>query len=217
MKILFTGFTPFGGDTVNPSWDVLQDEPFNIPGVEIACRRLPVSFRRAVPLLEQYIDIEKPDMVIALGQAGGINGLRIERIGINLLDARIPDNDGYQPVDLAAAEGSAPAYFSTVPVKRMAEAVIAEGIPCDVSYSAGTFVCNQVLYGILHYASVRNLTLTGGFIHIPYSLEQAAQKKGSPGMSGRDVRRGLKAAIKACLAEEESTAAGKKEIFGTLY
>ena len=146
MKILVTGFEPFGSHHSNPSWDAVEALPEEIEGVQIVKRNLPVSFRRFSAPLEAAIEEERPDGLICVGLAGGENKVSVERVGINLMEARIPDNDGFQPFDTPICPDGDTAYFSTLPVKRMAKAVESRGIACCVSYSAGTFVCNAALY-----------------------------------------------------------------------
>ena len=155
MKILVTGFEPFGSHRSNPSWDAVEALPEEIEGVQIVKRKLPVSFRRFSAPLEAAIEEERPDGLICVGLAGGEDKVSVERVGINLMEARIPDNDGFQPFDTPIRPDGDTAYFSTLPVKRMAKAVESRGIACCVSYSAGTFVCNAALYTGLYLSSRR--------------------------------------------------------------
>ena len=169
MKILVTGFEPFGSHHSNPSWDAVEVLPEEIEGVQIVKRKLPVSFRRFSAPLEAAIEEERPDGLICVGLAGGEDKVSVERVGINLMEARIPDNDGFQPFDTPICPDGDTAYFSTLPVKRMAKAVESRGIACCVSYSAGTFVCNAALYTGLYLSSRRYHFMKCCFIHVPYA------------------------------------------------
>ena len=175
MKILVTGFEPFGSHRSNPSWDAVEALPEEIEGVQIVKRKLPVSFRRFSAPLEAAIEEERPDGLICVGLAGGEDKVSVERVGINLMEARIPDNDGFQPFDTPIRPDGDTAYFSTLPVKRMAKAVESRGIACCVSYSAGTFVCNAALYTGLYLSSRRYRFMKCCFIHVPYdeTMEEA--------------------------------------------
>lgn len=191
-RVLVTGFEPFGDETLNPTAQILErlQAP---PGVTLERLVLPVVFGRSRHLLENAIETFQPDIVLALGQAGGRALVSLERVAINLDDARIPDNAGQQPVDTAVIEGGPAAYFSTLPVKRMLAALLEAGIPAHVSQSAGTYVCNHVMYGLLHTLEAHPGT-RGGFIHVPFLPEQAA-RHGAPSL-GLDLQ---VRAIELCL------------------
>jgi pyroglutamyl-peptidase len=173
--VLVTGFEPFGGETVNPSWlaaRALDDE--TIAGARVVARELPCVFGDAVRALEAHLDALAPSLVICTGQAGGREAITIERVAINVDDARIPDNAGKQPIDEPIVQGAPPAYFATLPIKAIVRALRAEGLPADVSQTAGTFVCNHVFYGLMHALAARE-GVRGGFVHVPFLPEQAAR------------------------------------------
>ncbi|MGN0979999.1 MAG: pyroglutamyl-peptidase I [Candidatus Avoscillospira sp.] len=176
MKILITGFEPFGGEAVNPSWEAVKRLPDTVAGADLVKLRLPTSFSRARDVLEDAIQALRPDAVLSVGQAGGRAAVTVERVALNLADARIPDNDGWQPVDEPLEPDGPAAYFATVPVKKIVEHIQTHGIPCQISNTAGTYVCNAVLYCALYLAATEYPGLQAGFIHVPYSLEQAAAK-----------------------------------------
>ena len=182
MKILLTGFEPFGSHRSNPSWDAAAALPETVGGVQIVKLKLPVSFRRFSALLEAAIERERPEGLICVGLAGREDKVSIERVGINLMEARIPDNDGFQPFDMPVRPDGDTAYFSTFPVKRMAKAVERRGIASCVSYSAGTFVCNAVLYTGLYLASSRYPSMKCCFIHVPYDETMEDALAGKPFM-----------------------------------
>lgn len=190
-KLLITGFDPFGGETVNPAWEAVKLLPDRIGEYRLYKLQIPTVFGIAGDLVIAEAQKLCPDAVIAVGQAGGRGAVTPERVAINLLDARIPDNAGNQPEDQAIAADGPAAYFSTLPVKRMAEAIRKENLPGAVSYTAGTFVCNDVLYRLLHHF---NGTQTGVcFIHVPFLPEQ-----GEPNLPLQSTVKALEAAI-ACI------------------
>ena len=168
MKILVTGFEPFGGETVNPAWEAVRALPNEIGGAQIVRLRLPVTFDGCLPPLIDMIKREQPDAVLCIGQAGGRAAITPERVAINLDDARIPDNDGFQPVDAPVVPGGPAAYFSTLPIRAMAEAMRAAGADAQISNTAGTYVCNSLMYAVLHGMHTRRPGLPCGFIHLPY-------------------------------------------------
>ena len=173
-RILVTGFEPFGGDSLNPSREVVrQMDGRRVAGHAIVGRCLPCAFGAALPALHALIDDLRPGLVIALGLAGSRGALSIERVAINLVDARIADNAGEQPIDVPVIAGAPAAYFASLPVKAMHAGLREAGIACEVSHSAGTFVCNQVFFALMHrlraFPHAR-----GGFIHLPPLPEHAA-------------------------------------------
>lgn len=204
MKILVTGFEPFGGESTNPSWQAVRGLPDVISGAEIVKLEVPVVFKRAGLVLTQAAEAQKPDMVLCVGQAGGADALEVERIGINLIDARIADNDGQQPIDVPIHEDGAAAYFATLPVKAMVESIRKEGIAANLSYSAGSYVCNTLLYEVLYLAERINPDMKAGFIHVPYIPEQVEGKPDTPAMALSDITKGLQAAIAAAVLGKES-------------
>ena len=195
--VLVTGFEPFGGEKTNPSWDVCVQLPRQVAGLRVETCLVPCEFRRAIVVVAEAIERTHPALVISVGQAGGRARLGIERVAINVDDARIPDNVGHQPVDEWVAANGPPAYFASLPVKAMAAAARAAGVPAEVSNTAGTFVCNHLMYGVLHYLAASGYRTRAGFIHVPYSEAQAAGHLESPSMSIDTMVKGVTAAIAA--------------------
>ena len=180
---LITGFAPFDGETVNPSQLIAQ----KLDGEIIAGHRtvgaiLPTEDATSLGTLKELLERHNPALVLALGQAGGRAEISLERIAVNLIDARIPDNAGAQPVDVAVVENAPNAYFSTLPVKAMLAGLRHAGIPAALSHSAGTFVCNQVFFGLAHLLEARR-RMRGGFIHVPYLPEQAVRHADAPSLT----------------------------------
>ena len=179
-KLLITGFQPFDGESVNPALEVakgLQGKTIN--GYEVIAREIPVVRFEALKAVQAAIEELRPDAVITIGQAGGRPDITVERVGINIDDFRIPDNKGNQPIDEPVVAGGPVSYWATLPIKKMVANVKAQGIPASVSNSAGTYVCNHLLYGLLHYLTTQGKTaIPAGFIHIPYLPEQMAVRSG---------------------------------------
>ena len=196
MKILVTGFEPFGGETINPSWEALRLLPERIGGGDTVKLLLPTEFLRAEKILLAAIDEHAPDLVLCTGQAAGRKELSFERVAVNLRDASIPDNAGYKPSDEEVFPGGEAAYFATLPLKAMAQAVEKAGIPAGLSLSAGTYVCNDVMYTLLRRFD--GTAARGGFVHLPLSTQQAEGRRPElPSMSIEDMARGLEKAIEA--------------------
>ena len=201
MKILITGFDPFGGETVNPAHEAVKLLPDTIAGAEIIKLEVPTRFHRAGAVLEDAMQRHKPDAVICVGQAGGRAAITPEKVAINLMDGRIPDNAGYQPVDAPIREDGETAYFTSLPVKAMVQRMRDAGIPAAVSYTAGTYVCNYLLYTLLYLIDKKYPNVRGGFIHVPYAMEQVINKPlGTPSMDLRQIARGLETAMEAVAA-----------------
>lgn len=199
-RILLTGFDPFGGEPINPSWEAVRAlHGKRIGGHRVVARQLPTEFAASLRLLQAAMREVKPAIVLGVGQAGGRPQLSLERVAINLQDARIPDNAGAQPVDEAVIADGPAAYFSTLPVKAMLEALLLAGLPAEISHSAGTYVCNHIAYAMLHLASKRR-GVRAGFIHIPYLPAQAARRRGAASMAQAEVERGLRIALLAAVA-----------------
>lgn len=199
--VLVTGFEPFGGETVNPSWEVVSQLEGSIIGrCRVVTRQVPCVFGESLSVLNAAIDELNPLVVIAVGQAGGRVDVTVERVAINVDDARIPDNRGQQPIDVAIVPGGPAAWFSRLPIKATVAAMREQGIPASVSQTAGTFVCNHVMYGLLHKIS-ENADVKGGFIHIPYLPEQAAAHPGAPSMAAQTVKAALIVAIEVALRQ----------------
>ncbi|MGK3144436.1 pyroglutamyl-peptidase I [Pantoea sp. C2G6] len=198
--VLMTAFEPFGGETINPSWEAVSAlEGKQIGDATIVIRRLPVVFSEVLTVLNQALEEVKPDAILSVGQAGGRSDITVERIGINVDDARIPDNAGQQPIDEPIVAGGPAAYFSRLPIKAIVAAVRAAGIPASVSQTAGTFTCNRVMYGLLHWLEQQGSAARGGFIHIPYLPQQAAQHPGAPSMSVAQIIQALEIAVRVTL------------------
>jgi pyroglutamyl-peptidase len=193
-RLLLTGFEPFGGDTVNPSWEVARAlDGERMGGARVVAVQLPCVFGLALDTLEAALAQHRPRLVLSLGLAANRQALSLERVGINVDDARIPDNAGAQPVDVPAVPGAPAAYFATLPIKAIVAALQQEGLPAEVSQTAGTFVCNHVLFGLMHLLR-RRRGVRGGFMHVPLLPEQAA-RAGLPGLALADQVRGARLAL----------------------
>lgn len=197
--VLVTGFEPFGGESINPSWEVVkQFDGTIIDNCRVVARQLPCVFGESLAVLNAAIDALSPAVVLAVGQAGGRVDITVERVAINIDDARIADNSGQQPVDAPVIPDGPAAWFSSLPIKAMVAALRERGIPASVSQTAGTFVCNHVMYGLLNKISGQAET-RGGFIHIPYLPQQAAAHPGAPSMAAETVKEALEIAIAVAL------------------
>ena len=205
--VLVTGFEPFGGDQSNPSWDVCTRLPREIAGLRVEVCRVPCEFRRAIEVVAAAIERHRPSLVLSLGLASGRTHMGVERVAINVDDARIPDNGGVQPVDQPIAANGPPAYFATLPVKAMVAEMHARGVPAEVSNTAGTFVCNHLMYGVLHFIAAQHLPARAGFIHVPRAEGQSLAERAVPTMSLATMARGVEAAIAAAQAHSEDIAA----------
>ena len=179
MKIIVTGFDPFGGEKINPSIECVKALP-EIEGVEIIRLELPTVFKESAIRLNEVINEVKPDAVLCVGQAGGRPGITMERIAINVDDARIPDNSSQQPIDEVIQGDGEAAYFSTLPIKRIVKAIREVGISAEVSNTAGTFVCNHIMYQALYAATKTDKPFKAGFMHIPFIPEQTTDKPSLP-------------------------------------
>ena len=196
-KLLITGFEPFGGETINPSWEAVSRLPQEVGGYALTKRLLPVTFGGAAEVVLQAADALCPDVILCIGQAGGRNAITPELVGINLRYGEIPDNNGVQPKDETILPDGACAIFSTLPMRQMAEAIRLARIPAKVSYSAGAYVCNDLLYTLLaHYEGTKTRV---GFIHIPYASCQGKE----PCLPLEEIVRGLTAAIEHMDGEEQ--------------
>ena len=203
MKILVTGFDPFGGETVNPSIEAVRLLPDEIRGSRIIKLQLPTAYGRSARLLKETIDAERPDVIISVGQAGGRKRITIERFAVNIQSNRLPDNDGSICYDEPICPEGPPAYQSGLPVKVMMQAVRNRGIPCEISYHAGTFVCNYIFYVTSRYCDLNHPEITNGFIHIPYLPQQVMGREDVPSMKLEDITAALQAAIEAVIDEKE--------------
>lgn len=202
MKILVTGFDPFGGEETNPAIESVKRIDENIEGAEIIKLEIPTVFHKASDVVEAKIKEVKPDVILSVGQAGGRYGITVERVAINEDDARIEDNEGNQPIDVKIREDGAPAYFASLPIKAMVEEIKKENIPASVSNSAGTFVCNHIMYQDLYLAEKYG-NIKAGFIHVPFLTEQVVDKPNTASMSLDDIVRGLNAAIRAIVKYDD--------------
>lgn len=199
-KILLTGFDPFGGETTNPSWEavsLLDGQEIN--HTVVVAKQLPTVFGNSLEVLKELIQQEEPAAVLCIGQAGGRTDITIERIAINVDDARIPDNAGQQPLDQPIIKNGPAAYWSTLPIKLIVNNIRASGIPASVSNSAGTFVCNHLFYGLMDFLCESSPNIPGGFIHIPYLPEQGVVQVGQPTMSKETVLKALEIAIRTTM------------------
>ena len=199
MKVLVTGFDPFGGEKLNPALEAIKSLPSEIQGAEVRWLEVPTVFYKSAKILEEEIRIYQPDIVLCIGQAGGRKGLTPERVAINQDDARIQDNEGNQPIDRPIQLDGPPAYFSSLPIKAMVQAIKEEGLPASVSNTAGTFVCNHLMYQVLYLVEKEFPTIKAGFMHIPYMAEQVIDKPNTPAMDLVDIVRGIEAAIRATI------------------
>ncbi|WP_293820082.1 pyroglutamyl-peptidase I [uncultured Parolsenella sp.] len=203
-KMLVTGFDPFGGESVNPAFEAVKLLPDEIAGYEVVKLEVPTVFTKSARVLEDAIDREEPDVVLCVGQAGGRSAMTVERVAINLVEARIPDNDGEQPMDEPVRADGETAYFATLPVKAMAKAMNDAGVPAFVSYTAGTYVCNWLMYNALYLLARKRPEARGGFVHVPFATEQVVGKaNGMPSMSVSVMADALRAALEACVANDE--------------
>jgi len=194
VKILITGFEPFDGQSINPALEILKRFKDNYGSITILKLDVPTVFNQSIEKVCLAIDTWSPDVVLMLGQAGGRKEISIERVSINIDDANIPDNRGIKPLDRIIREDGEPAYFSSLPVKKIIEALKENNIPAGISNSAGTYVCNHLMYGVLHHIHVKHLDIKAGFIHVPFIHEQVLNKDVFS-MSIDDLLRGIECAL----------------------
>lgn len=190
-RILITGFEPFGGEKINPSWEAVSRLPDEINGYSVEKMLIPVEFGEAAKKVITVAEKICPDAILCVGQAGGRNAVTPELVAINLRHAAIPDNKGYQPIDEPVIKGADTAYFSTLPVRKMADAINSAGISSKISYSAGAYVCNDLLYILLSHFHDSNTNIA--FIHVPYIPEQNKE----PCMNIEDIVKALEIAVKS--------------------
>lgn len=207
MKILVTGFDPFGGEKINPAIEAVKLLPDAIEGAEIKKLEIPTEFDKSAEVVRQAIAEFHPDYVLDVGQAGGRAELTPEKVAINYDDGRIPDNNGFQPMNRTIHEDGQTAYFTQLPIKAMVQAIRAAGIPARVSTTAGTYVCNHIMYQVQYMRDKEFPNINAGFIHIPYLTSQVVDKPGTPSMSLEEIVKGLNAAIEAIVKYD-----GKKDI-----
>lgn len=199
--VLITGIEPFDGETLNPSWEAARRlDGARVAGATLVARQLPCVIGKVVGVLRAAIEQTRPELVICLGQAGGRVDLSIERVAINVVDARIPDNEGRQPIDEPVVAGGPAAYFSTLPIKAIVRDLRRAGVPASVSLSAGTYNCNTIFYGLSHYIATERPALRGGFVHVPYLPEMAARHPGQPSLALDTLVEGVKIMVATALA-----------------
>lgn len=211
-KVLVTGFDPFGGESINPALEAVKKLPEEINGAKIVKVEIPTVFKKSVRKLAEAIKAEQPDMVVCVGQAGGRYDITIERVAINMDDARIPDNEGNSIIDEKIFNDGENAYFASIPIKAMVKKIQEGGIPASVSNTAGTFVCNHIMYGLLYHLDKEFKNTIGGFIHVPFIPEQVVDKRNMPSMALESITKGLKLAIEAAIETKEDI----KEIGGKI-
>ncbi len=213
MKVLVTGFDPFGGETMNPAYEAVKLMPDTIEGHEIIKVEVPTVFGKSIEVLDQAIAKHTPDIVVCVGQAGGRIGITPERVAINQDDARIKDNEGNQPIDTDIFKDGKPAYFSTLPIKKIVEDIKEAKIPASVSNTAGTFVCNHIMYGLMYLIDTKYPNIRGGFVHVPFATEQVVDKPTSASLSLEEISKGLTVLVATTIKNEEDIKAVGGAIF----
>lgn len=203
MQALVTGFESFGGDGVNPSLEALRHLSRRLGPLDVATRALPVVYGAALPALHAAIAETAPDIVLCIGLAGGRAALSLERVAINIDDARIADNHGNRPIDQPVVAGGPAVYFATLPIKAAVAALRDAGLPAAVSNSAGTFLCNHVFYGLMHAAALSGGRFRGGFVHVPYLPGQAARVPGAPSMALEQIVEGIEIILQIAAARTD--------------
>lgn len=203
MRILVTGFDPFGEEPINPAIETVKRLPDTIAGAEIIKLEIPTVCHKSLKVIDEAIAKYNPDAVLSIGQAGGRPDITVERVGINVDDCRIPDNEGNQIIDEPVYADGPDAYFVTVPIKAMVQSIQNQGIPASVSNTAGTFVCNHVTYGVCHLIATKYPGKRSGFIHIPFLPQQVTDKKNMPSMSQDLMVKAIEAAIEAIVENTE--------------
>ena len=205
MKILITGFEPFGGESVNPAYEAVKLLPDMAGDIQIVKMEIPTVFGEAGKVVETGILQHQPDAVICVGQAGRRADIGVERVAINLVEASIPDNAGNQPMDVKVQEDGDTAYFATIPVKAMVKNIKDHGIPASISYTAGTYVCNSVMYDLLYLIDRKYPSIRGGFIHVPYATEQGVGKPvGTATMELSTISKAVLYALEAVAGEDKN-------------
>lgn len=205
MKILITGFEPFGGESVNPAYEAVKLLPDMAGDIQIVKMEIPTVFGEAGKVVETGILQHQPDAVICVGQAGRRADIGVERVAINLVEASIPDNAGNQPMDVKVQEDGDTAYFATIQVKAMVKNIKDHGIPASISYTAGTYVCNSVMYDLLYLIDRKYPSIRGGFIHVPYATEQGVGKPvGTATMELSTISKALLYALEAVAGEDKN-------------
>lgn len=212
MKVLITGFAPFGGESINPAYDAITMIPDEVAGAQVVKLEIPTVFKESGEVLKAAIKETEPDIVICVGQAGGRSAVSFERVAINLAEARIPDNKGQQPIGEKLEEDGETAYFTSLPIKAMMKNVQEHGLPAYISYTAGTFVCNHIMYRLLYMIDNVFTGIKGGFIHVPFESSQVISRAvGTPSMPIKAIADSLiyavEAAVKTAIDSEENAGA----------
>jgi len=203
MKVLVTGFDPFGEDKINPAYEAVKLLPPQIDKAEIVIEELPTVFCKCGEVLLAAIKKHEPQIVICVGQAGGRSGISIEKVAINLAEARIPDNDQMQPSGVPIVEGGPTAYFTNLPVKAMVANIKKNKIPSSISYTAGTFVCNDIMYRLLNMIDTKFSGMRGGFIHVPFDTAQVlGRPDGTASMPIATIAQAIEYAIEAAVTND---------------
>lgn len=202
MKILLTGFEPFGGEKINPAFEAIKNIK-KIDDCEIIIKEIPTVFKKSVEILNKTMKQENPDIVICIGQAGGRTDITVERVAINMDDARIKDNEGNMPIDEKIFKDGENAYFSTLPIKAIVEEIRNKKIPASVSNSAGTYVCNHLMYGLMYLIDKKFNNTKGGFIHVPYIPEQVTDKPGLASMELETITKAIISAVRTSVLYKE--------------
>lgn len=204
MKVLLIAFDPFGGESLNPAQEAVRRvDPAHVPAALVKLV-VPTVFGASLDLAVQAIRQERPDVVLAVGQAGGRAALTPERVAINLADAALPDNAGNRPNDVPVVPGGPAAYFATLPLKAIVTALRAAGLPAEISDTAGTFVCNHLMYGILHTLAAEQPAALGGFLHVPYIPAQTAGRPELPSLPLEAIVQGIEVLLQTALARPDS-------------
>jgi pyroglutamyl-peptidase len=217
--VLLTGFEPFDAEVINPSWEAVRAlDGWRCDDAIVRVRQVPCVFGAAIESLKKGMADTNPDLVVCVGLAGGCSELSVERVAVNVDDARIADNAGNQPIDAAVVHGAPAAYFSTLPIKAIVRDLREAGIPASVSNTAGNFVCNHIFYGLMHQLASAtppraNAVVRGGFVHVPYLPQQAARFALQPSMALDVVVAGLRIAIATALAVKHDV----KQVGGRLH
>ena len=211
MKALVTGFDAFGGDKLNPSTLAIRRLKRRMAGLTVQAVELPTSYGRSAIVLREAILKQRPDIVLGVGQAGGRSELCLERVAINVQDARIRDNDGKQPIDKPVVKDGPAAHFATLPIKACVAELRKAGLPAAVSNTAGTFVCNHIFFALMDIAAAHPIPMKAGFLHVPYAPEQVARLGAAPSMAIADIARGIEIILRVSEAREGdiSTAEGR--------
>lgn len=202
MKILVTGFDPFGEDKINPAIESVKKLPDEIKGVKIIKLEIPTVYMKSLEKIDEAIKEYNPDVILSIGQAGGRPDITVERVGINVDDYRIKDNEGNQPIDTKIYDDGENAYFSNLPIKAIVENIRKNNIPASISNTAGTFVCNHVLYGVQYLLDKKYPNKKSGFIHIPFLPEQVINRPNTPSMSISTIVKALTLALEAIIEND---------------